>query len=174
SYRELTEESSIPFDVQAGENGFRVTLKEGAAVNPASDKYYVKLTVKDPADAGRSDTTKAYTAVSVKMGAAKLTQSTKTVVLLKTDGNSSGAVSIGSGDAGLNGVSRVVFADSMTEVSKDGRFTVENLGGDCIVRYTGGEIPVNLKPAKLKLAVFLEGNDGAKANASLPITVKME
>ncbi len=166
---EITDPTQIPFDVELREGRFILTQK--APINHKTETYGVGMRFN--ANEIPVNTAKPV-AVSVTMGKAKLTQSVKSVQLLKRDKYSSGTITIRTGDSTLNGIDRVAFADSNRMVSKDGRFTVVNLGnGDYAIRYAGNTIPTNLKSATVKLKVYLEGNETAAPNATLSVKVNI-
>ena len=122
-------------------------------------------------------TTSAKLPLSVKMGSAKLTQSVKTVQLLKQDRFSSGTMVIGTEDTSLSPIDWETTAAAFASTKdKDGNayFTLRVLeNGECAVCYNGNEINPTVKSGTVKINVFLKGNVSGKPNAALSVKVNV-
>ena len=103
------------------------------------------------------------------MSAAKVSQSVKTVTLAKNDMRDRQSVMLSLADGSLTGIRRVTLTDP------SGNLKLTPLGnGEYAIGYRDNLSPAKiakLKTANVKLNVFLMGNGGAKANASLSVKV---
>lgn len=130
-----------------------------------SQKYTVVLT----ADFG-GITAEATTALKLKMGSAKLTAEADRMTLFRKDKNSRIIFRVTSADKTLNDVSRVVIKDA----KQQSMFELFDYGnGQFAIGYKDGVVPANLKSVNLTLDVFLEGNETAKANASVKVKMSI-
>jgi hypothetical protein len=111
----------------------------------------------------RSGQTKSATALTVKMGTVKFTQSTKSIQLLKKDAYSSGTVVITSTDPAVTGISDFTWNNSL--------YKVEKLGADKFVISYVGPTDKNMKDTTLKISVWLQGNESTKANGTVSVKV---
>jgi hypothetical protein len=178
NYEPLTSER---FTVTPRDGSFVVTVKDGVTLN-TKNKYFVRLET----DIGRTDTTpglmSGYTALKLTMGKVKLSNASVTADFLKSDRFSNVIIRPTSADMGLGSVVNLTFADSNTELSKDGRFELVPQGyGSWMLRFAGNELPSNLKSATVKLNVFYDGNFAnpdnpaysGKPTANAVLTVKI-
>ncbi len=109
--------------------------------------------------------------LAIRMGAAKVEQSTREIRLLSRDRYSEGLVSISTADGELGDIRKVVFADSNDPISKDGFFELSELGaGTWSIGYAGNEITTT-KNTTVKLNVFFDGNLSTKPNATVSIKI---
>ena len=159
------------FDVRMENGAYVLTLKPGTKVDHTKDKFAVSLS-------GALDGTPFETAktdITVKLGSARIKQSTKSVTLLKDDRNSRGSVTITVTTAGVNGIDwdKTLSAISIPK-GKDGKplFEVERIGQDIVIRFANSELK-EFKSAKVKVSVFLLGNNSTKPNKTLSISVKL-
>ena len=165
------------FDIRIKNGAFIVKLKPDSGVDHTKDKFKVQLvtqmlTVDTDGNEILVPVESAQTAFTVKMGAVKLTQSAKTVYLLKTDRYSSGMVSIKAADTSLAPVdwekTKAGFDAKNYGKPFDFRYTAE---GKCVIFYTANVIPATLKNGTVKIPIFLEGNLSSKPNATITIKV---
>ena len=105
------------------------------------------------------------------MGTAKPVLSTKAVRLLKNDRYSYEEFRIETGDETLAGIREVRIVD------KTNSFAIETIGsGKYAIHFAGNEVSAAAMKAKsmsVKLDVYLEGNNTAKANASLTLKINL-
>ena len=109
-------------------------------------------------------------ALTVKMGSAKIAQSAKTVTLLKDDRYSSAAVTLSPGDPALAGID---WERSLTEarlLANNAPYTLEHFGDTLEIRYRNDRIT---KAGTVKIPVFLIGNKSDKPNATVSVGVKL-
>ncbi len=106
--------------------------------------------------------------LKVKMGSAKITQSVKSVTLLKTDRFSRGTVTLTPTDSALR-ISKVELDSASTT-----RFSLTPLGGGAYAIGYAGNTLSGTKTAKVKLRVFLEGNLTGTPNATVTVTVTIK
>ena len=159
-----------PFKVELEGSSFRIGLKEEKTVNHLAEKYSVYMVLDN-------GTTSAKLPLSVKMGSAKLTQSVKTVQLLKQDRFSSGTVVIGTEDVPLSSIDWETTAAAFASTKdKNGNayFTLQvRENGECAICYNGNEINPTVKSGTVKINVFLKGNVSGKPNAALSVKVNV-
>ena len=108
--------------------------------------------------------------LSLKMGAAKVTANTKTVTLSKYDRYDRQSVILSLDDDTLYdiGMADVVMND------RSGYLTLIELGnGEYAIGYANNRLPGSAKQVNVKLSVTLCGNGSGRANATIPITVKI-
>ena len=159
------------FDVRMENGAYVLTLKPGANVDHTKDKFAVSLS-------GALDGTPFETAktdITVNMGSATIKQSTKSVTLLKDDRNSRASVTITVATAGVNGIDwDKTLASIVIPVDKNNQplFEVERVGQDIVIRFGNSELK-EFKSAKVKVSVFLLGNNSTKPNKTLSISVKL-
>ena len=171
SWKDVT--ASSPFNVTMEDGRFVLTLKDKAGVMPKTDSFRVSLTAKLD---GVSVTSKQ-TPVTLKMGKAKITQSTDTVQLLKTDRNSRGTVTLGTADAALAEIdwarTEAAFV-SPKDKSKNPLFELKYLGGgEFAIGYKNSQITTNNKK-NIEIPVYLVGNSGTKPNATITVKVRFK
>ena len=170
-YENVTQDPTRnPFDVRVENGVFVLKLKSG--VNHTADRFKVSLA----ATMDGTPVSSPQVALTVKMGAVKLTQSTKTVTLLKTDRYSRGMLKLGTADAGLAEINWDRTAASfVSPKDKAGNpfFELKYLGGgEYAIGYAGSVIRTT-KNATVKLPVYLVGNNSAKPNATLSVSVRL-
>lgn len=153
-----------------GEQPFTVTVENGAYVLTSNGaNSTVKYSVGFEADVngdGKLNTAKSI-ALSVKMGTAKLTASTKAVSLLKKDRYDAADISISTADRTLSDIAMVrldAVSDTMLELEQTG-------DGEYTLSYQNHELQNLGKGVNAKLEVFLEGNLTAKPNATFTVKV---
>ena len=155
-----------PFRVMLRDESFVLRLKKDSGLNHLTDKYAagVSISVKEGDGTVRTAMTKSPVALSVKMGSAKMTQSTKEIQLLKQDQYSSATFTIGTDDAALAKIAKIVPAAAYAG------YEIEDLGyGKLAVTFTGGQKAA--KNTSLKFNVFLEGNETLKTDKPKPNAV---
>ena len=109
--------------------------------------------------------------LSLKMGKAVVAQSTRAIILSKNDSYDRQSVILSLSDSSLYDIrdARVTMTDP------SGNLRLIDLGnGEYAIGYKDSKLPANiarLKSTNVKLNVFLLGNGGAKANASLSVKV---
>ncbi len=171
---EITEAEEIPFavkPVEPGEKTFTLTLKE--SINYKTEKYSVGM--RDRSVEGSRALTKTPLTLTVTMGSVKLTQSTKSVELLRYDRFSNADLVIGTTDGTLAEIDHIDLVENNTSLP----FAVDMIDGSTFaVHWRGDEVtvPAKTRSAKLTLKVFLKGNPSllAKdANATLKLTVNI-
>ena len=159
------------FDVRMENGVYVLTLKPGSNVDHTTDKFAVSLSgVLDgtPFETAKTD-------IAVKMGYARIKQSTKSVTLLKDDRNSRGSVTITVTTADVYGIDWAkTLASIVIPVDKNNQplFEVERVGEDIVIRFANSELK-EFKSAKVKVSVFLLGNNSTKPNETLSISVKL-
>ncbi|MCR5138514.1 MAG: leucine-rich repeat protein [Oscillospiraceae bacterium] len=162
AYKDITDKFTVGFDGAA----YRVTPKE--ALNPKL-KYYAAV----PKDVTGAQST-VYKALTVKMGTAKIAQSTKAITLSKNDLYDRQSVVLSVNDPTLYdiGEARVVLVD------KSGCFAQPvHLGnGEFAIGFVKDRTidVTKMKSANVQLQVFLGGNitDTPNARLSVKITLK--
>ena len=157
------------FTAEVNETGtaYRIRMNPGFGVNYKKDKFVVGIVVKDPADSGRWAPIKTPVNLPLTMGKVKVTQSSKTVTLLKRDKNSSAVFTLGTTDPALK-----IAAVQITN-DKLGLYKLTELGsGQYAVSCTSRMLLAPAKGPTLKLAVTLAGNNSGKPNATISLAVK--
>ena len=167
TYTDVTDTAKDPFTVKVEDGKFVVT--QTGAVNTKTDKFQVKLAAEMDGVTVESKPV----ALSVKMGAAKLTQNVKTVNLLKTDRYSSGVVKLSTADGTLAPITKVVLV-SPTDKAKKPLFELTDLGNGAYAIHYAGNVITTAKAATVKLQVYLEGNNTGSPNATLSVSVKLQ
>ena len=159
--KKVSEDVTDRFDISVEGGKYVISPASGSGVSHA-DKFSVRASV-----AGA--TSKAVT-LKVVQGKAKVSQSVKTVTLLKTDRYSRGEVVLTLPDGTLAGIAEVVL---VSPKDKQGLplFELKDLGnGRYAIAYYGDKITTT-KAATVKLQVRLLGNETAKPNATLSVKV---
>ena len=141
---------------------FTVFAKEGADVNPALKQVWMTYAGEDVSKP---------VSLSLKMGKAVVAQSTRAITLSKNDCYDRQSVVLSLSDSSLYDI-----RDARVElVDKSGVLAWKALGnGEYAIGYKDSKLPANiarLKSTNVKLNVFLLGNGGTKANATLSIKV---
>ena len=155
------------FDVTVVNGKYVITAKPGAGVS-SLDKYTVKATVEGIGLAKPL-------ALSVKMGTAKVTQSAKSVTLLKTDRNSQATVKLSVADETLSAIDWARTETAFAAQNAGKAFSFKHLGnGECAIGYTDNELPTAPKAGTVKIPVFFTGNLSTKPNATLSVSVKLK
>ena len=113
------------------------------------------------------------TALSVKMGTAKISQSEKSVMLLKHDRFSTATVRLSPADSSLSSIVKVT-PDAKSAMLFDVKL-LQN--GDVLIAYKDSKF-TTAKAATVKLSVFLDGNTtvittNPKANATISVKVNI-
>ena len=104
------------------------------------------------------------------MGAAKLTQSTKAVNLLKDDRYSSGVVTITTSDATLSAIDWEKTLEAFEETGNT-LYELKQLDGNTVaICYKDSKIT---SAGTVKIPVYLTGNLSAKPNATISVSVKL-
>lgn len=116
----------------------------------------------------------AQAAMNVKQGAAKLTQSAKSVTLAQYDINSRGLLTISAEDDTLADIDWVKTAAAFSAPgNKQPFFKLIPLGkNSCAIGYAGENFP-SAKSGTVKLPVYLKGNGSGKPNATLSVKVEL-
>lgn len=148
------------FDVTV-ENGSYIIMNKGAS---SASKYSVAYT--GMVDGVRMSTKPV--SISVKMGTAKMTQSTKEVTLLKKDRFDSAIVHLAPADGALSRIARVEQDSTSAAL-----YTVVDLGnGNFAITFK--DFRPASKAATVKLNVYLVGNQTSKPNASVSVKVTLK
>ena len=157
-----------PFTVITESGGYQLKLN-GTISDPKTDTY--SLGMRFTTEAGQTAATKTPVLIPIKMGTAKPVLSTKEVQLLKNDRYSYEEFRIETGDETLAGIREVRIVD------KTNSFAIETVGsGKYAIHFAGNEVSAAAMKAKsmsVKLEVYLEGNNTAKANATLSLKVNI-
>ena len=152
------------FDVELTDGVYTVKAAESIS---HLNKYYACIKADD-INSGKEG---KMTALSVKMGAAKISQSEKSVMLMKHDRFSTATVRLSPADPTLSYIVKV------TPDARSARlFDVKLLqNGEIMIAYKDSKF-TTAKSATVKLSVFLDGNttmDTAKPKANATISVKV-
>ena len=156
------------FTAEVDESGtaYRIRMTPGYGVDYKKDKFFVNVSVPDPWGYNRIGMPKPV-ALPLTMGSAKVTQSTKTVTLLKRDRNSSAEFTLATTDPALKIASVQITND------KAGLYALTEIGsGQYALSYSGRMLTAPTKGTTLKLAVTLAGNNSGKPNATISLAVK--
>ena len=160
-----TDETAL-FDVELADGVY--TVKAAESVNHLN-KYFACIKASDIN--GGADG--KMTALSVKMGTAKISQSEKSVMLLKHDRFSTATIRLSPADSSLSSIVKV------TPDAKSAKlFDVKLLqNGDVLIAYKDSKF-TTAKAATVKLNVFLDGNTtvittNPKANATISVKVNI-
>ena len=155
--------SNPDLDYRYKDGVFTVFAKENADVDPALNQAWMTYE-------GRDVTAKPVK-LSLKMGKAIITQSTKTVTLSKNDRYDRQSVILSLSDSSLYDIRDA----KVTMTDPSGNLRLIELGnGEYAIGYKDSKLPGNiakLKSSTVKLVVFLQGNGGSKANATLSVKV---
>jgi hypothetical protein len=157
------------FTAEVNEAGtaFEIRMNPGFGVDYKKDKFAVRISVRDPADSNRMAQIKTPVNLPLTMGKAKITQSTKTLTLLKRDKNSSAEFTLGTTDPALKITSVQITNDKL------GLYKLTELGtGQYAISYSGRMLAAPKKGTTLKLAVTLAGNNTGKPNATVSLAIK--
>ncbi len=161
--QKVSEDATDLFTVIVQDGKYVIAAKSGVS---HADKFTAAATIDGVTSAG--------VALKVVQGKFKITQSVKAVTLLRTDRYSRGVVTLKLTDPALKGIKDVKL---LSPKDKNGReyFALLDLGGgEYAIRYNESLLPANIKSLKaqtVKLQVFLEGNETAKANGTLSVKV---
>ena len=159
------DDAENPFTVEMKDGVFLIRLRKDSGLDHTKIKYAVGLKVDAEGwDGARSGQTKSQTALTVKMGKVKFTQSAKSIQLLKNDVYSSGTVAVTAADPAVTGISKFTWNNSLYDVQKLGQ-------NRFVISYKGPTDKKNMKDTTLKLSVWLDGNETAKANGTVSIKV---
>ena len=166
----IENKDEIPFAVKADGQTFVLRLRPGKNVNHLTEKYSVSMVLDNGVESAKL-------ALKIKMGTSKVTQSTKTVQLLKDDRFSRGSVVLGTKDAALSPIdwekTAAAFA-STKDRNGNAFFTLRPLeNGECAVCYAGNVMNPAVKSGIVKIKVFFEGNVSGKPNATLSVKVNL-
>ncbi|MCR5501907.1 MAG: hypothetical protein K6F53_02770, partial [Lachnospiraceae bacterium] len=165
-----TGEANEFFDVSVSGNVFTVKLKDDTGINHLTDKFAVGLKITETL------ATKKNAAIKIGMGKAKFRQSAKTVVLMKSDKYSRQIVTIDPVNTGLSGIGSTKFASPVVKSTKAPQYELLELGNnEYAIRFAGFD-PKAAKSGKVKIKVFLKGNNTAGTKKEKPnavITVKV-
>ena len=130
-----------------------------------SQKYTATLT----ATFANGETAVATGALKLKMGSAKLTLKADSMTMFANDKHSRVNVSFSSADSALNEVARVELDPKLAN-----QFELFDYGnGQYAIGFKDGTVPAKLTSANIALNVWLEGNETAKANASVKVKVSI-
>ncbi|MCR5603421.1 MAG: hypothetical protein K6G27_06945, partial [Lachnospiraceae bacterium] len=161
------------FDAKWTGTAYTLKLKSSAKINHLADKFSVGVKVNDGIKTDKPAN------LTVNMGSAKLSQSTKAVVMSSQDRYSEGVVEIGVITTDVSGIDKVEIVSPVDKNTKKEYFDVKALGGG---KYAIIYKDSKIKPTKggtVKLNVYLKGNNTAgtakaKPNGkfSIKVTVK--
>lgn len=166
--------ASAPFETEVRDGAIYIQAKEGAVID-AGKKYTVRMTLTSDGIAYVSGgNTMTPTPFTVKMGTAKVTADKKAIELLLKDRYSTGTVKLIPGDAKLCGIDH---SRTTLDAASGALFYLKHLGnGEYVIGYKGNAIPSAIKSAttkSVKLNVYFTGNPTAKANVTVPVSVKI-
>ena len=154
--------NEIPFACDPDENGrFVITAKESLV---HTDKYQVELVARID---GKEILSKRIN-LTVKMGSAKLTVKASDTTLFAKDKNDRALFWFETKDATLNEVTRVAFKDAKQAAT----FELIDYGdGTYAIGFKNGKVNEKMvgKSVTVKLNVFIEGNETAKANDAVSV-----
>ena len=158
------------FTAEANEEGtgFLIRLSPGSSVDVGKDRFFVSVRVTDPSDPTREASLKTPAALPLTSGKVKITQSAKTLILLKKDRNSSAAFTLGTENPALR----------ITEVritnDKKGLYRLaEGDYGRYVLSCTDRMTANSLKNTTLKLKVTVTGSHGSTtATVSMKVSWK--
>ena len=155
------------YEVDETGTAFRIRMNPGYGVDVKKDKFAVRIAVRDPADSNRMARIKTPVNLPLTMGKAKITQSTKTLTLLKRDKYSSAVFTLTPTDPALKITSVRITNDKL------GLYQLTELGtGQYAISYSGRMLAAPKKGTTLKLAVTLAGNNTNKPNATISLAIK--
>jgi hypothetical protein len=151
------------FDITENANGtYTMKVKEGKYLD-ASLKYSVVMTSSIATAPSKA------VSLSVKQGSIKVAQDVKAINLYRNDRYSEGVVTLSIADGTVVPIAKVTMKDEAKSF-----FEVEDLGGGrYAIGYKDDQIAAKAKNGSVKLEVWLEGNNTAKANASVTVSVKV-
>ncbi len=145
------------------ENG-KYVLTRGTHLDH-SQKYTATLT----ATFANGTTATATGALKLKMGSAKLTLKADSTTLFANDKHSRVNISFASADTTLNKVAKVTLDPKLAN-----QFELFDYGnGQYAIGFKDGAVPAKLTSANIALNVWLEGNEAAKANASVKVKLSI-
>ena len=165
-YKDVTDSTDNPFSVALGDGVYIIRLKPDSGVNHQTDKFKVSFAANENGVVLNSP----QTAMTVKMGPAKILQSTGTVTLVKTDRYSSAPVMLTLSDETLAGIDweRTLSAFDQTE---NPLFQLEHYSGDSVeIHYANHLIT---KGGKVTIPVYMKGNVSSRPNATIKVNVKL-
>ena len=145
------------------ENGKYILTRAGALDH--TQKYTATLT----ATFTNGTTATATGALKLKMGSAKLTLRADSTTLFANDKHSRVNISFASADSTLNKVAKVTLDPKLAN-----QFELFDYGnGQYAIGFKDGIVPAKLTSANISLNIWLEGNETAKANASVKVKVSI-
>ena len=140
-------------------------MNPGYGVNHKTDRFFVKLSVKDPSDNRRTADTK-YLALPLMMGKAKITQSATALTFLKKDINSSGSITLGTDNPACRIAGAVITNDTR------GLYRLTEIGyGRYVITCTDRMTTKAMKNTTLRIAVTFAGNNSGNPNATLSLRI---
>ena len=166
SKTKVTYDHTDRFDITENVGGtFTLKVKDGKYLD-ASLKYAVEMTSRI---GGVAVKTAKPVSLSVKQGSIKVAQDVKAINLYRNDRYSEGVVTLSIADGTVVPIAKVTMKDEAKSF-----FEVEDLGGGrYAIGYKDDKIAAKAKNGSVKLEVWLEGNNTAKANASVTVSVKV-
>ena len=158
------------FNVDMAGNDYVITAKDDSGINYKTDKFAVGMRFIED---GTVVETKSPMNLTVKMGSAKFSQSTKEVTLLQNDRHSSGIIKIIVTDPTLSDIAAVGL-----DVKSADLFELRGIGsgtGTYAIHFKDEQVTTR-KAQTVKIGVFLKGNEtlqDAKPIANANISVKV-
>lgn len=170
AYRDITDRFTVEFDSGSGSYTLKVKGPD-AGLNPRT-RTYVAIPASITGAAKEN-----YGAIGVKMGPAKISQSTKEISLSKNDVYDRKSVILSLSDPSLPDI-----GEAEAELSdRSGFFRLTPLGGgEYAIGYAKEQIQKNpqgfakLKSANVQLKVFLSGNRTTVPNATLSLKISLK
>lgn len=161
------------FDVKWSGNAYTLKLKSSAKINHLADKFSVGIKVNDTLKTDKPVN------LSVNMGSAKLSQSTKAVIMSSQDRYSEGVVEIGVITTDVSGIDKVEIVSPVDKNTKKEYFDVKALGGGKYAIVYKDNMIRSTKGGTVKLNVYLKGNNTAgtakeKPNGKLSVKVAVK
>ena len=130
-----------------------------------SQKYTATLT----ATFANGETAVATGDLKLKMGSVKLTLKADSTTLFANDKHSRVSISFASADTTLNKVAKVTLDPKLANQFE----IIDYKNGQYAIGFKDGNVPAKLTSANISLNVWLEGNEMAKANASLKVKLSI-
>ena len=153
------------FDIIQNANGtYTLRVKNGEHLDPTL-KYTISMSSENMYAKAES---KAIS-LSVKQGSVKVSQSTKRVNLYKSDRFSRRYVMLSIADETVLPIDRIELQNADKSL-----FEVLDFGnGLCAIGFKDSRVAPKVRNGSIKLNVFLQGNDTAKPNATVSLSVNV-
>jgi len=155
-----------PFSVAVNDDAYVITVLNREKINH-SVKYAVRY--ESELNGVQVLSGKAPTKLSVKMGSAKLNQSTKQVNLYREDRYGTGEVIISAAQAELTGIDRIELDAKSAEF-----YAIRYLGnGKVSIGFKDNAVKPGAKAVTASLTVYLKGNQSTKPNGTVKVKINL-